>query len=132
MEIVHLVPAAIGILFIVVGGFHGYKLRKLTRRCTEAATGTVIGFKKKKLKSGELLYPMISYTVGRNTYMGQYSIGDAKWNMAKGDTIDIRYNPADPKQIYLYKQQSRMQEYASPFFIIIGGLLFIIAYYKSM
>ena len=130
MTIFYYVPALVGVLFIAVGCYHGYRLRSLTRRCTVAAKGTVMGFKKKKLKSGELLFPIISYQAGNKKYMGQYSIGNAQWNMKRGDHIDLRYNQNNPSEIYLDKEQSKIQQYASPVSIIIGGIIFILAYYR--
>ena len=130
MNFLFYLPAAIGILFIAVGIFHGYRLRSLTRKCSVATKGTVISFKKKKMKSGELLFPVITYMAGNQKIMAQYGIGNAEWKIKRGDKVDLRYNPSNFAQIYLYHEQNIFQQYASPFFVIVGGLLFLLAYVK--
>ena len=44
MSIFYYLPALIGIVFIIVGTYHGWKLRRLVGRCKAAATGTLLGF----------------------------------------------------------------------------------------
>ena len=41
MSIFYYLPALIGIVFIIVGTYHGWKLRRLVGRCKAAATGTL-------------------------------------------------------------------------------------------
>ena len=62
-------------------------------------------------------------------FLGRDGFGQDEWDYTAGDELDLRYNPADPQEIYLDHVQSVWQQYASPFFIIIGGLIFIAAYY---
>lgn len=129
MNIFYYVPALLGILFIAVGTYHGWKLRALTRHCKVAAKGTLLGFEEKKMKSGSMYYPVVQFTADGKTCKARYSYGDAEWDIVAGDSVDLRYNAADPQEIYLYHGQSWWQQYASPFFIIVGGLIFIAAYY---
>ena len=117
LQIFYYLPAILGVLFIAVGTYHGWKFRGMTRRCKVAAVGTLLGFEEKKMKSGTLYYPVVRFqTKDGQTYQA-------------GDELDLRYNPADPQEIYLDHVQSIWQQYASPFFIIVGGLIFIAAYY---
>ena len=127
MNILYYLPAALGVVFIIVGAINGIKLRNLTRKCTVAATGTVVGFKTKKMKSGELHFPVITYVADNRKIMAQYGFGNAEWKIHKGDKVDLRYNPANPAQIYLYHEQSVYQQYAAPFFVILGGIIFLLA-----
>ncbi|MCH4179216.1 MAG: DUF3592 domain-containing protein [Megasphaera sp.] len=129
MSVFYYLPAALGILFIVVGTYHGWKLRALTRHCKVAAKGTLLGFEEKKMKSGSLFYPVVQFTAQGTTYKSRYDYGDSEWKIVAGDTVDLRYNAENPQEIYLDHEQSIWQQYASPFFIIVGGLIFIAAYY---
>ena len=114
LQIFYYLPAILGVLFIAVGAYHGWKFRGMTRRCKVAAVGTLLGFEEKKMKSGTLYYPVVRFqTQDGKTYQARYA----------------SLNPADPQEIYLDHVQSVWQQYASPFFIIIGGLIFIAAYY---
>ena len=38
MNMLYYIPAVLGVVFIVVGTYHGWKLRTLTRHCTAAKT----------------------------------------------------------------------------------------------
>ncbi|MCI7049276.1 MAG: DUF3592 domain-containing protein [Megasphaera elsdenii] len=130
LQIFYYLPAILGVLFIAIGAYHGWKFRGMTRRCKVAAVGTLLGFEEKKMKSGTLYYPVVRFqTQDGKTYQARYAFGDAEWDYTAGDELDLRYNPADPQEIYLDHVQSVWQQYASPFFIIIGGLIFIAAYY---
>lgn len=129
MSVFYYIPAVLGCIFIIVGTYHGWKVRALTRHCTKAATGKLLGFEEKKMKSGPLYYPVVEFDVDGKTYTSRYSIGNAEWQCVAGDMLDLRYNPANPDEIYLYHEQSLWQQYASPFFIIIGGFIFIVTYY---
>lgn len=132
MNIFYYFPAVLGILFIAVGTYHGWKLRALTRHCKVPAQGTLLGFEEKKMKSGSLYYPIVQFTINGKIHKARYDYGDAEWHISAGDSVDLRYNAANPQEIYLYHEQSVWQQYASPFFIIIGGLIFIAAYYVML
>ena len=97
--------------------------------CTAATTGKLLGFEEKKLKSGSLYFPVVEFTVQNKTYKSKYKIGNAEWQSVAGDAVDVRYNPSNPDEIYLYHEQTIWQQYASPFFIIVGGFIFILTYY---
>lgn len=130
LQVFYYLPAILGVLFIAVGTYHGWKFRGMTRRCKTAAVGTLLGFEEKKMKSGTLYYPVVRFqTPDGETHEARYAFGDAEWDCVAGDELDLRYNPANPQEIYLDHVQSVWQQYASPFFIIIGGLIFIAAYY---
>ncbi len=129
MSMLYYIPAVLGVLFIAVGVYHGWKLRALTRHCTAATTGKLLGFEEKKMKSGSLYFPVVEFTVQNKTYKSKYKIGNAEWQSVAGDAVDVRYNPSNPDEIYLYHEQNIWQQYASPFFIIVGGFIFILAYY---
>lgn len=129
-RIFYYLPAILGVIFIAVGTYHGCKFRGLTRRCKTAAVGTLLGFQEKKMKSGTLYYPVVRFkTKDGETYQARYEFGDSEWDCQAGDELDLRYNPENPQEIYLDHEQNKWQQYASPFFIIIGGLIFIAAYY---
>lgn len=130
LHIFYYLPAVLGVLFIAIGVRHGWKLRALTRRCKIPAKGELLGFQEKKLKSGSLYYPVVRFqSEDGQTHEARYEVGDAEWEMQAGDEVDLRYNPDHPEEIYLDHIQSWWREYASPFFIIIGGLIFIGTYY---
>lgn len=116
LQIFYYLPAILGVLFIAVGTYHGWKFRGMTRRCKVAAVGTLLGFEEKKMKSGTLYYPVVRFqTKDGQTYQARYAFGDAEWDYTAGDELDLRYNPADPQEIYLDHVQSIWQQYASPF-----------------
>ena len=129
MSVFYYLPALIGIVFIIVGAYHGWKLRRLVRRCKAAATGTVLGFEHKQMKGGDMYFPVVEFTAGGKTYQTRYGFGAGEWDIVAGDAVSLRYNPDQPEEIYLYHTQSLRQQYASPFFVIVGGLIFIFAYY---
>lgn len=132
MSIFYYVPAVLGVLFIGIGTWHGWRLRALTRHCTVPATGTVVQFDVQKNKSGDMYYPVIRFQAGAEQYTARYAFGNSEWSFEAGDTVDIRYNPQKPEEIYLYHEQTTLQQYASPFMIIVGGLIFIATYYITM
>ena len=102
LQIFYYLPAILGVLFIAVGTYHGWKFRGMTRRCKVAAVGTLLGFEEKKMKSGTLYYPVVRFqTKDGQTYQARYAFGDAEWDYTAGDELDLRYNPADPQEIYL-------------------------------
>ena len=59
LQIFYYLPAILGVLFIAVGTYHGWKFRGMTRRCKVVAVGTLLGFEEKKMKSGTLYYPVV-------------------------------------------------------------------------
>ena len=61
LQIFYYLPAILGVLFIAVGTYHGWKFRGMTRRCKVAAVGTLLGFEEKKMKSGTLYYPVVRF-----------------------------------------------------------------------
>ena len=63
MNMLYYIPAVLGVVFIVVGTYHGWKLRTLTRHCTAATTGKLLGFEEKKLK-GERLFHLFNINNG--------------------------------------------------------------------
>lgn len=52
MDLLRQIPLIMGVLFIAIGVFHGWKLRSVVRRCTVYADGVVAGFMKLKLAVG--------------------------------------------------------------------------------
>lgn len=132
MPFFYYVPAALGTVFIIVGAYHGWKLRSLTRRCTIPAAGILLGFEEKRMKSGRLYYPVVQFQADGKSYKARYGFGDAEWDIVAGDSVDLRYNPGNPEEFYLYHRQRVWQQYASPFFIILGGIIFIAAYYSVL
>ena len=82
------------------------------------------------MKSGTLYYPVIRFTSqDGKTHRARYAFGNAEWNYVAGDELPLRYNPDNPEDIYLHRVQSLWQQYASPVFIIIGGVIFMLSYY---
>ena len=78
LQIFYYLPAILGVLFIAVGTYHGWKFRGMTRRCKVAAVGTLLGFEEKKMKSGTLYYPVVRFqTKDGQTYQARYAFGDA-------------------------------------------------------
>lgn len=99
LQIFYYLPAILGVLFIAVGTYHGWKFRGMTRRCKVAAVGTLLGFEEKKMKSGTLYYPVVRFqTKDGQTYQARYAFGDAEWDYTAGDELDLRYNPAIPRK----------------------------------
>lgn len=131
-NILNYLPAVIGIGLILLGAYHGYKLRRLVRRCTIAATGTLLGFVEEQRKGGNLYFPVVTFTAEGKTYKARYAFGNTEWPYVAGDTVSLRYNPEEPEEIYLYHEERPWQQYASPVCIIFGGLLFIGAYYYML
>ena len=132
MSIFYYVPAVLGVFFIAVGIWHGWRLRALTRHCTAPATGTVMQFDVEKNKSGDMYYPVVRFSVHDKQYTARYTFGNSEWSFEAGNTVDLRYNPSRPEEIYLYHEQSTLQQYASPVMIIVGGLIFIATYYIEL
>lgn len=131
MYIFYYLPALIGIVLIVLGAAHGWKLRATIRRCTQPAEGTLKGFQAVKRKGGTLYYPVVSFVADGESVQAQYAFGkgEGEWPLVAGDAVSLRYNPSRPTEIYLYHEQGAWREYASPICIIFGGFLFIAAYY---
>lgn len=131
MYILYYVPALIGIALILLGAAHGWKLRATIRRCTAAAEGRLMGFQPVRRKGGTLYYPVVSFVVDGETVEAQcaFGKGEGEWPMVAGDAVSLRYNPNEPTEIYLYHDQGAWREFASPICIIVGGCLFIAAYY---
>lgn len=131
MQVFYYLPALIGIVLILLGAFHGWKLRATIRRCTIPAEGRLEGFKPVTRKGGTLYYPVVTFRADGETIRATYAFGkgEGEWPMVAGDMVSLRYNPERPSDIYIYHEQSVWREYASPVCIIVGGLLFIGAYY---
>ena len=130
LQIFYFIPAILGTLFIAVGLYHGSKFYSLTWRCTQEGMGTLLGFEEKKMKSGTLYYPVVRFTSqDGKTHRARYAFGNAEWNYVAGDELPLRYNPENPEEIYLHQVQSLWQQYASPVFIILGGIIFMTSYY---
>jgi len=128
MGFFYYLPGGIAAVFMGVGFFHGLRYRKLVKKCQKEITGTVIKFKVKKLKSGNLLYPIIAYTVGGKNYESTYYFGNNEWDLAPGDRLTIRYNPKAPEEFLLERQESFFQQYSGPLFLCFGVLMFILFY----
>lgn len=131
-NVLYYIPALIGFFLIAMGTYHGYRLRRLVRRCTQPAEGKLLGFVEEKRKGGNLYFPVVTFAVDGTTYKARYTFGNTEWPYVAGDSVSLRYNPANPEDIYLYHQERPWQQYASPVCIIVGGLLFIGAYYYML
>lgn len=131
MQLFYYLPALIGVVLILLGTLHGWKLRATIRRCTVPADGRLEGFQQVKRKGGTLYYPVVTFCVDGRQIRATYAFGkgEGEWPMVAGDTVSLRYNPERPTDIYMYHEQGGWREYASPVCIIFGGLLFIAAYY---
>lgn len=131
-NILYYIPAVIGVGLIILGGMHGYKLRRLIRRCTVPASGQLLGFVEEKRKGGNLYFPVISFQADGQEYQARYAFGNTEWPYVAGDEIGLRYNPDNPEDIYIYHEEASWREYASPVCIILGGFIFIAAYYYML
>ena len=130
-DILYYVPGAIGVFLLLLGAFHGWKLRSLSRHCTAYGTGKVLGFVEKKMRSNTLYFPVIEFTVDGKTYRSQSTFGDNEWEFEAGYVTDFRYNPDNPNDVYLYNSREIRYRYISTACILIGGLIFIGTYYVS-
>ena len=129
MEILTVIPLILGVFFICIGAFHGWKLRGTVRRCTVHADGTLIGFHEIKTRSGIMYYPVVEFVAGTVKHKAEYKFGASEWDLAAGDKVALRYNRDDPDEIYLYHSLPLWKQYFSPFCVIAGGIIFICTYY---
>ena len=68
MDLLRQIPLIMGVLFIAIGVFHGWKLRSVVRRCTVYADGVVAGFHEVKTRSGVMYYPVIEFSVEHKNF----------------------------------------------------------------
>ena len=108
MDLLRQIPLIMGVLFIAIGVFHGWKLRSVVRRCTVYADGVVAGFHEVKTRSGVMYYPVIEFSVEHKKIRAEYA--------------------ENPEEIYLYHSLPLWKQYLSPLCIIIGGLIFVWTY----
>ena len=128
MELLRQIPLIMGVLFIAIGVFHGWKLRNVVRRCTVYADGVVAGFHEVKTRSGVMYYPVIEFSVEHKKIRAEYKFGASEWEFKAGDKATLRYNAENPEEIYLYHSLPLWKQYLSPLCIIIGGLIFVWTY----
>lgn len=128
MDLLRQIPLIMGVLFIAIGVFHGWKLRSVVRRCNVYADGVVAGFHEVKTRSGVMYYPVIEFSVEHKKIRAEYKFGASEWDFKAGDKATLRYNPGNPEEIYLYHSLPLWKQYLSPLCIIIGGLIFVWTY----
>lgn len=128
MDLLRQIPLIMGVLFIAIGVFHGWKLRRVVRRCTVYADGVVAGFHEVKTRSGVMYYPVIEFSVEHKKIRAEYKFGASEWDFKAGDKATLRYNAENPEEIYLYHSLPLWKQYLSPLCIIIGGLIFVWTY----
>uniref|UniRef100_UPI00402691BC DUF3592 domain-containing protein n=1 Tax=Megasphaera micronuciformis TaxID=187326 RepID=UPI00402691BC len=128
MDLLRQIPLIMGVLFIAIGVFHGWKLRSVVRRCTVYADGVVAGFHEVKTRSGVMYYPVIEFSVEHKKIRAEYKFGASEWEFKAGDKATLRYNAENPEEIYLYHSLPLLKQYLSPLCIIIGGLIFVWTY----
>ena len=128
MDLLRQIPLIMGVLFIAIGVFHGWKLRNVVRRCTVYADGVVAGFHEVKTRSGVMYYPVIEFSVEHKKIRAEYKFGASEWEFKAGDKATLRYNAENPEEIYLYHSLPLWKQYLSPLCIIIGGLIFVWTY----
>lgn len=95
-----------GLLLIAAGIFllvHGNAVKK---RCTEPATGVVIGNKSEESIDDEgftshTYYPVIEYTAGDKVVSATASSGQNPPKYQEGDKVEILYNPADTTEFLI-------------------------------
>lgn len=125
------VPAVIGIFLIGFGVYHGYALQAFIRRCTVRTEGVVEAFVCPPQKGRPLYFPVISYRDrDGKVQRKQYRWGDSQWHIQVGDSVSLQYNPQNYDEFYLYAEQATWRQYANAFCIILGGIIFISAYYR--
>ena len=129
MDILYDIPLVMGTIFILLGAFHGWKLRSVVRRCKIHADGILLGFRAEKTRSGTMYYPVVRFEAKGKTYESEYRFGSTEWEFKKGDKVSIRYNELSPKEIYLYHSLPLWKQYLSPVCIIVGGIIFYCTYY---
>lgn len=128
MDLLRQIPLIMGVLFIAIGVFHGWKLRSVVRRCNVYADGVVAGFHEVKTRSGVMYYPVIEFSVEHKKIRAEYKFGASEWEFKAGDKATLRYNAENPEVIYLYHSLPLWKQYLSPLCIIIGGLIFVWTY----
>ena len=128
MDLLRQIPLIMGVLFIAICVFHGWKLRSVVRRCTVYADGVVAGFHEVKTRSGVMYYPVIEFSVEHKKFRAEYKFGASEWEFKAGDKATLRYNAENPEEIYLYHSLPLWKQYLSPLCIIIGGLIFVWTY----
>ena len=74
MDLLRQIPLIMGVLFIAIGVFHGWKLRSVVRRCTVYADGVVAGFHEVKTRSGVMYYPVIEFSVEHKKIRAEYKL----------------------------------------------------------
>ena len=101
MDLLRQIPLIMGVLFIAIGVFHGWKLRSVVRRCTVYADGVVAGFHEVKTRSGVMYYPVIEFSVEHKKIRAEYKFGASEWEFKAGDKATLRYNAENPEEIYI-------------------------------
>ena len=81
--------------------------REKRRVCRMRAVGTVTGVsRKKRFEDGEELElgydcPVVTFRAGETSVEDTYVTGSAKVGYQVGDTLEVFYNPDDPKQYFI-------------------------------
>ena len=84
-------------MFIIVGTYHGWKLRRLVGRCKAALRVRYWALSSRNRKSGDRYFPVVEFSDGEQTYRARYGFGSPEWDIVAGDEVDLRYNPDNPE-----------------------------------
>ena len=98
----------VGVVVFAYGLMNVIKDSKKKKICTGSITAIVVDFDRvPSSNSWDMLYPIYDYTVNGQEYKMRSKIGKTKWNFKTGDTIEVRYNPENPKIMYVPSDKSK-------------------------
>ena len=118
----------IGLCFITTALLLRSSIRKKLSRCTMVTTGTVVRSEKKTsfaTTADEVpstsWYPVYQYYADGRCNEVVSNLGSAKPQFADGTTIELMYDPANPKTIYVPEENPK---FLVRLFLLIGiGLI---------
>lgn len=125
----------IGLIFSVTASVLLYSEKKLELKCTEPVSATVTDIEESSNRTdttmnGSKRYktiyvPVFEYTVNGEEYTEKCEINVSPCPFGEGDTVEIYYDPDDPKQIYVKTDNAKSNVI---YFLFIGAGALIAVY----
>ena len=124
--------AIFALIFLAVGGLALVGGRAQKKRCSASATGTVAKLHMEQKPRGRgkgtvnVYTPEFRFNADGVTYAYRANFGSMRREFQEGQTVTVRYDPADPSNCYVADDPNTSAQ-GGIMCLIIGGLLVLAA-----
>lgn len=113
-----LIPAAVGIFFLIFGLSIVWSNKKRAERCTEEVSGVVLQMLERDGNNGHLYTPVFEYSFGGKIFRQESDHASYPPKFSEGEEVTVMVNPGDPDDYFVTKDSAGLT--MAKVFIVLG------------